>query len=224
MFWRNCIVLICLFCLLNVKVSGQNIKQSDILKIKWVDKLEGDFSFANQWSYPEGIYKNDFGQLVCDGVCPPELDSMIDETGKIFKDSISAYYAIVDTTHLAHTIQNVAKVWEWAGTNFIEVEQKSRDTVYAYTINNLATHSSLMLTIFGDNCKAEVSLLSVTGVDNILGFTSGYIIIDRKFWQKGIMKAKFEFRREDFFDSSGCKDFYWKGKILSPIKKEVNKS
>ncbi|MFD2941670.1 hypothetical protein [Flavobacterium notoginsengisoli] len=219
MFRRNYIVLICLFCLLNVKVSGQTVNQSNILKIKWVDKLKGDFSFKNQWSYPEGIYKNDFGQLVCDGFCPSELDSMIDETGKIFKDSISAYYAIVDTTHLTHTIESVAKVWEWAGTNFIEVVQKSKDTVYAYTLNNVSTHSSLELMIVGDDCKADVLLLSITGVENSVGFTTGYIIIDRKFWQKGIMKAKFEFRREDFFDSIVNKNFYWKGKIFATIKK-----
>ena len=30
-------------------------------------KLTGDFSFKDNWSYPEGVYWNEFGQLSCEG-------------------------------------------------------------------------------------------------------------------------------------------------------------
>ena len=32
----------------------------------------GDFSFKNKWSYPEGVDKNKYGQLICDGLCSSE--------------------------------------------------------------------------------------------------------------------------------------------------------
>ena len=46
---------------------GQNtkgtIKSASIpITIEWVDNLSGDFSFTNNWSYPEGVYKNEYGQ------------------------------------------------------------------------------------------------------------------------------------------------------------------
>ena len=42
------------------------------IKIKWVQNLKGDFSFKNKWSYPEGVDKNKYGQLICDGLCSSE--------------------------------------------------------------------------------------------------------------------------------------------------------
>ena len=42
------------------------------IEIKWVSNIKGDFSFNTKWSYSEGIYKNEFGQLSCHGFCPPE--------------------------------------------------------------------------------------------------------------------------------------------------------
>lgn len=56
------------------------------ISIKWVDNIENDFSFKERWSYPEGVYKNKFGQLSRDGICPPEIDQMKNEEGKIYPD------------------------------------------------------------------------------------------------------------------------------------------
>ena len=61
------------------------------ISIKWVDNIENDFSFKERWSYPEGVYKNKFGQLSCDGICPPEIDQMKNEEGKIYPDSLKAF-------------------------------------------------------------------------------------------------------------------------------------
>ena len=74
------------------------------IKMEWVEELEGDYSFAKAWDYPEGVYKNAHGQLSCDGFCPPATDAMKDSTGRIYKDSLPAFYALVDTTHRFHSL------------------------------------------------------------------------------------------------------------------------
>lgn len=70
------------------------------IKIQWVDDLKGDFSFRTKWSYPEGIYKNKFGQLSCDGFCPEGTESLKDNEGRIYTDSLTKFYQLVDTTPL----------------------------------------------------------------------------------------------------------------------------
>lgn len=84
----------------------------------WREHLSDDFSFIEQWDYTEGVYQNEFGQLTCDGLCPPETDGMKDEKGMILVDSLTAFYQLVDTMHQFHTIQSDAWCYEWAGTNF----------------------------------------------------------------------------------------------------------
>ena len=87
------------------------------IKIQWVDNLPGDFSFSKKWDYPEGIYKNEFGQLSCDGICQEEVYAMMDSAGKIYKDSLAAFYKIVDTAHQYHSIKADAWCYEYAGTD-----------------------------------------------------------------------------------------------------------
>ena len=83
--------------------KGETLKPGTV-QITWVKELSGDFSFKDQWDYPEGVYINTFGQVSCDGFCPPETDAMTDENGRIFDDSLAAFYQLVDTTHLYHSI------------------------------------------------------------------------------------------------------------------------
>ena len=121
-----------------------------VVEIQWVDDLSGDFSFKDKWSHPEGIFTNEFGQLVCDGFCPPGVENMRDKNGRIIADSIELYYNLVDTIPLFHTIQSEAETYEWAGTDFITVERINKDTVNCFTLNNASTHSSLNLIIAGN--------------------------------------------------------------------------
>ena len=104
------------------KISEKTQNQKEV-QIQWVDDLVGDFSFQEVWSYPEGIFRNEFGQLVCDGICPPETENMKDEEGKILTDSLLSYYKLIDTTHLFHSIHSEANAYEWAGTNFIKAKE-----------------------------------------------------------------------------------------------------
>lgn len=195
--------------------KNEKVKPREI-KISWLDNLTGDFTFTENWDYPEGVYKNDFGQLSCDGLCPPEIDRMKDENGKIYEDSLKAFYQLVDTTHEFHSIQSDAWTYEWAGTNFVSAIRKNEDTTICYTHNNVATHSSLILTITKDKCIPIIKLNSVTPTGTkIYVCKGGQIEIDKSFWEKGILKANFDFT----FDhkETPSKPMYWKGKIYAPI-------
>lgn len=186
------------------------------IKISWTDNLSGDFSFIESWDYPEGVYKNDFGQLSCDGLCPPEIDRMKDENGKIYKDSLTAFYQLVDTTHQFYSIESDAWTYEWAGTNFVTAIRKNSDTTICYTHNDVATHSSLILTIIKDKCIPTIELNSIIPIGTkIYNCKGGQIKIDKNVWEKGILKANFNF----IFDhtENPKKPMYWKGKIYSKV-------
>jgi len=190
------------------------------VKIIWKDNLTGNFSFAENWEYREGIYKNGFGQLSCDGLCPPEIDRMKDENGRIYQDSLKAFYQLIDTTHQFHSIQSDVWTYDWAGSNFVTATRVNADTTVCYTHNNIATHSSLLLTITNDRCIPIIELNSIAGSagNKIYTCKSGYIDIDKNLWKKGILKAKFDFT----FDhkENPNKPMYWKGKIYAAIEKK----
>lgn len=204
--------------LISCKLSydkNEKVKPGEV-KISWSDNLNDDFTFTENWDYPEGVYKNDFGQLSCDGLCPPEIDRMKDENGKIHEDSLNAFYKVVDTTHQFHSIQSDAWTYEWAGTNFVTAIRKNADTTVCFTHNNAGTHSSLILTITKDKCIPIIELNSVTLTGTkIYACKGGQIEIDKSLWEKGILKANFDF----VFDhtENPKKPMYWKGKIYANI-------
>ena len=103
------------------------------IPITWVADLHGDFSFKDKWDYPEGVYKNEAGQIICDGFCPPETDMMKDKAGNIIKDSFEAYYRLVDTSHLFYSLKSKSTCYEWAGSNYISASRVTADTVLCYS-------------------------------------------------------------------------------------------
>lgn len=185
--------------------------------ITWQDSIAGDFSFKEKEDYPEGVYKNEFGQLSCDGLCPPEIDGMKDENGRIYNDSLKAFYQLVDTTHQFYSIQSDAWTYEWAGTNFITFERVSKDSIFCYTHTNIATHCSLNLIIIKDIIKPLIFLNSMVPNDTkTYPCNGGQIAIDRKLWNKGIVKAEFNFTFEH--KKNPDKLMYWKGKIYAKVE------
>jgi|GEM_PF-997044 len=197
--------------------------ESGIVEIQWVDDLYGDFSFKDNRSYPEGIFMNEFGQLVCDGFCPPGVENMRDENGRIFADSVESYYNLVDTTPLFHSIQSEAETYEWVGTDFITVKRINKDTVNCFTLNNVSTHSSLNLMITGNTVRPTIVLESITSLDaTIYDCSGGKMIIDKNLWKEGVLKASFDF---NFIDSENSdKPMYWKGNIYANILEETTSS
>jgi hypothetical protein len=198
---------------------NKKVKPGEVI-INWKENLSGNFSFKENWEYLEGVYKNNFGQLSCDGFCPTEIDRMKDENGRIYEDSLRSFYQLVDTTHQFHSIQSDAWCYEWAGTNYVTVKQLSKDTVICFTHNNVATHSSLNLIITKDKCTPIIELNGISSLTRTktYAFKSGQIIIDNNLWDKGILKAEFDFT----FDhkENPNKPMYWKGKIYANIDKK----
>ncbi len=199
-------------------VPDKDKQSSDI---EWKKELQGDFSFTEEWSYPENIFKNEYGQLVCDGFCEPELDKMRDESGKIIDDSITRYYQLVDTTHYHHTISSEAKSYEWIGTDFADAYEADNDTIKCKTRCGVATHSSLQLSIIGDMCIPQIELnsVSMSGVQHFK-YKSGSIKIDKPLFEKGILKAEFDYTFDDPTDPKN--PLWWKGRIYTTIKEKEN--
>lgn len=201
-------------------LSSQSWGQvSNSVKIKWVDNLSGDFSFIKNWSYPLGVEMKADGKAGCadGGFCPERCYPMLDSNGIVLKDSSTVFYQLLDTTHQFHTIQSEAWCYEWAGTDFIEAYRKGKDSIYCHTATGIATHCSLQLEILKNTCLATIDLNSIrAGGDAVYYCTDGYITIDKKLWEAGIIKAEFNFIFENKDEPE--KPFYWKGRIYTKIK------
>ena len=126
-------------------------------QIKWSDTINGDFSFKDKWSYPEGIYLNVHSQLSCDGLCPTRIDKMKDETGRIIQDSLEIFYSIVDTSHLYHSLNSSNEMYEYSGTNFIDFSVKDNKMI-GKTNTNVSTHCSMTIILDGNKFNAFVAV------------------------------------------------------------------
>lgn len=191
---------------------------SEPVKISWVESLPGDFSFSKNWDYPEGVFRNEFGQLSCDGICPPETDAMMDENGKIKTDSLTAFYKVVDTTRLYHSLESNAWAYEMGEANFITAKKTAKNTIVCASETNIATHSSLHLVLKDDICIPTIELNSISNGGETKKYVckSGNISIDKEVLKKGILKAEFSF---DFVHPENpSQPMYWKGKIETPIE------
>ncbi len=218
------LLLIVLVCCGDCTYAKRNIPaKPTAIKVQWADKLVGDYSFKNKWDYPEGVYRNTFGQLVCDGICPEGIEQMLDNAGRIYPDSLRTYYTLVDTIHQYHSFVSSTSAPEWAGTDYIEADTLLQakpgalTTFRCHTLCNAATHSSLYLSIVGGWCYAEIKYNSImptgkgTSGPTIYVCTSGSFVLDKAYWARGIMKADFSL---SFAPAPGSSHkIYWKGRI-----------
>jgi hypothetical protein len=186
------------------------------IKIQWIADLKGDFDFRTKWSYPEGVYRNAFGQLSCDGFCPEGTESMKDSVGKIYADSLTRFYQLVDTTHQHHSILCEAWCYEMDGTDFITAKKTNKNRINCYTLKNAGTHCSLILDITNDICIPRIELNSISSPGLKTFFCkSGFIKIDKDLMIRGIIKAEFNF---DFDNTDEpYRKIFWKGKIYTTI-------
>lgn len=189
---------------------------SNTIRVEWADLQNEDYSFTQEWSYPEGIYRNEFGQLTCDGLCDERLYKMMDENGRIYADSLSSYYQIADTAHYFHTLQSEAQTLEWAGTDFANAYRKG-DTIKCYTETNASTHSSLEISIIDNKCSARIKVNSIAKTDTeYFDLKEGYIKIGKAELDKNILKVEFDFTSVK--DEKSEQSMWWKGKIFTKIE------
>jgi hypothetical protein len=188
-------------------ITAQAQYDSKSIPVEWSNQISGDFSFTNKWSYRENVFRNDFNQLVCDGLCTDRIQNLTDSTGKILPDSISIYYQLLDTTHYYHTLSCKSNCSEFAGTNFIYAVRSASDTINCFTLTDAATHCVLSFTISGDTCRPRVELVSIIAYgERKYVCRSGSITIDPELWKKGIIKAAFKF---SFFAFQSIQEDDW---------------
>lgn len=187
------------------------------LSILWLDSLKGDFSFIEQWDYPEGISFNETGQPVCITRCPAETDKMTDGRGIVFDDSLDAYYALIDTTHERHSISCDAWCYEWAGADRVDVLVVNPDSVACTTRTGPGTHCRLNMVITSENCIPVIELRGIASPETrYFHATGGSIFIDRNYWERDTLKARFSFSFHNSIEPG--KPVFWRGKIVAEIR------
>jgi hypothetical protein len=206
-------------------LSAQPKQQASrkIIPVTWVDNLPGDYSFTNKWSYDESIEQNGAGQFSSMyGDVDEQLKKMCDSTGRIYDSLIHDYYKLLDTAHYFHTLECEGWCYEFAGADYIDVTCMDNKVCAASRIN-AGTHSILRLDIENGVCTPTIKLISIfsemtpAGIKDIFYYhsTGGYIKIDKPLWQRGIMKAEFDFTF--YHPENPKKKMYWKGKIYAKI-------
>lgn len=215
-------LLIIISSILFISFQFKETSNSDLkLEIEWMEKIEGDFKFIEKWSYPEGVYLNRFGQLSCDGICPIEIDDMKDDEGKIITDSLEAFYELIDTTHLFYSLESETSSYEFGEANFVRAIEKPNGQIWISSETNISTHSSLKIEIEESKFSAKIDFGSITPIGNhTFKMKNGNLQIDKSFWEKGILKAKFNLSFEDTLNPK--RDLFWKGIIFKEIEKEKN--
>ena len=184
----------------------------------WVDSLEGDFSFTQEWTYPEGVYLNQWGQLSCDGICPMEIDRMKDDQGRIFEDSLSAFYSIVDTNHRYFTHEGIVRTYEYGECNYAFAKELN-GKIHVQTEVNVSTHTSLHIVFDAEiNPETEFKIYliynSIRNTKPIVYLAqSGSLEISKKMFKEGILKMSFDLKFEDISNNTEFEQT-WKGKIL----------
>jgi hypothetical protein len=210
----NIIILIFTIC-----YSCKTVNTEEEIKefaINWVENLDGDFSFTKNWEYPDGIYMNEFGQLSCDGLCPPEAERMKDKDGEIIQDSLSAFYQLVDTTHIDFSLKSESNTYEWAWPNLIQFQRINEDTIIGQTLTTISTHSSLNIRIINDMATAWIDYISISDtIKYKFPLKEGEIKIDKSLFDNGIIKADFDMTFVNTIDRD--REIYWAGLIYCSI-------
>lgn len=190
--------------------------KSKKFEIDWLKEMNEDFSFRDQYSYPEGVYKNQFGQLSCDGICPDGIDIMKDSNGKIIKDSISSFYQIVDTSHIYHSLASQTNVYEWLSADYMVFNQSSNGIIVGESETNVATHSSLFIKLEDNHFDAWIEFISFTNIEKqIFPLKKGTLKLEKEGFDKGIVKGFFDFKFTNTLDPD--LEIYWIGKIYSKV-------
>ncbi|WP_282049773.1 hypothetical protein [Maribacter aquivivus] len=210
------IILLLLLTAISCKTIEKKTVTHPSIEIEWTTDLKSDFSFKENWSYKEGVYKNSHGQLSCDGSCPAAIDRMKDNTGKIYKDSLQAFYKLIDTTHVYHSLRSENRMYEYSGTDYIEFKKLKNGTIKGESQSNVSTHSNLIIELKNNSCNASVYFNSIRNIGiNTFPLKSGTIKIDKALYESGIVKAVFDFEFVNTLETDN--QLYWKGKIYSNI-------
>jgi hypothetical protein len=118
----------------------------------------------------------------------------------------------------SRSIQSEAWCYEYAGTDRMKAYRRSDGRIECYTMQDAATHCSLNMIISNEYCYPQIELTSIaTPGKTVYRCTGGFIVIDRRLYEHGILKASFSF---EFYNSDDPEQpMYWKGKLYTKILK-----
>ena len=184
------LLVTCLLCLSNTARAQ--------VHISWVDTVRGDFSFTEKWEYPENVELKADGRPGCadGGFCPTDCYGMMDSNGIVLPQYARQFYKLLDTTHQYYSLYVMFAEPgppEWAGRNYMDaVYSKNKKHVSAYSICNVATHSSLQFEFENDSCRVYLKLNSIMPDADTVMQGRAIVAIDKTLWEKGIFKAAFK--------------------------------
>ncbi|MEO1412771.1 MAG: hypothetical protein AAFW73_22965 [Bacteroidota bacterium] len=185
--------------------------------VRWVDKLDANFEFTKEWTYPDDIHRNRFGQLVCLSNCPPELEEMRDEAGKVFPQFLPTLYGLIDTSHLFYSLESETNAPDFLESHFVTVSGNRGEEVCVRSATNVVTHSSLNIRIKASTFSEWIDFGSIVPTTDKHRFElrHGTLEIDRGLWERGILRAKFDFRFDDTLFHK--QEIPWTGRLNQEI-------
>ena len=180
--------------------------------------MDDDFSFTEEWDYPEGVYLNQWGQLSCEGLCPMEIERMKDDQGRIFNDSLAAFYEIIDTTHRFYSHQGIVRTFEYGECNYANAKVLN-GKIHVQTEVNAATHTSLHIVFDTEEksateCKIYLIYNSIRPVKPVVfRVRSGMLEISREKFEEGLVQMSFDLEFEEVSNNPEFEQS-WNGLIL----------
>lgn len=189
------------------------------VEVIWVDSIQDDFSFTEKWEYPEGVYLNQWNQLSCDGFCPMEIDALKDDQGRIYDDSLTKFYTIIDTTHRYFTHEGIVRAYEYGECHYAQAKI-FEGKIIVDTEMNISTHSSLHIEIDSNSepklkPKARIDFNSIRASSGPIMFNAirGKIEISKIAYEKGFIQLRVDLEFQHLSnDERGPQT--WKGKML----------
>jgi hypothetical protein len=197
-----------------VQIMVKELDLETARSIIFKGKIDEDFSYTSKWDYPLGVYINRHGQVSCDGFCPEGAWGLRDEEGKIYEDSLEAFYALVDTTHAFHSLDSEAHQYEWGRSTQLNFTKSEDETYAGVSACDASTHSALVVTINGSTFNAWVDFISIRETPpQKFELKTGILVLDEEAQSQGILKGKFDFTFENTLESKV--PLTWKGTFYS---------
>ena len=179
---------------------------------------ELDSASTRGWEYQEGIFTNKWGQLSCDGFCPREIDLMKNDQGRIFDDSLTAFYSYIDTTHRHFTLERSNEPYEYGQAHYM-ITEKRDGKLFLRSEMNLALNTSIHIEFDPspeNSFKLKTYLIYYSLSDQpprTFNLLSGQVEFCEQAYNEGFLQLKFDL---NFETEQWSKEKFqnWNGKIF----------
>ena len=195
----------------NLKTSESN---GFSIPISWFQELKGDFSFANEWQYSDGIELNDYQQIIC-WKCPQTAEKLLDKRRKIIADSMNTFYNLIDSSRHYYSLESRCSMADMKESKFISVKKYGDFTIDGVTKSSDSLNCSLFFRIKDDLIISWIYVKSQNNETEIYPMKDGKFFVDQGAFDNGILKANFSFVY--YNRKNSLKALYWSGKMYAKI-------